>query len=110
MAYLERVAEPGDGLLPGVLTFILPVFTIIILGEGVVRVLAIYLRRDEHQEEWDIWKDWHADAARSTGIRKNMETFDVTVDSSDTLKAFYDQQMPYYEKMYARRIQPEKPR
>ncbi len=53
MAYLERVAEPGDGLLPGVLTFVLPVFTIIILGEGVVRVLAIYLRRDEHHEEWD---------------------------------------------------------
>jgi Trk K+ transport system NAD-binding subunit len=32
---------------------VLPIFTIIILGEGVVRVLAIYLRRDEHLEEWD---------------------------------------------------------
>jgi hypothetical protein len=53
MAYLERVAEPGDGLFPGLLTFVLPVFTILILGEGVVRVLAIYLRRDENQEEWD---------------------------------------------------------
>jgi hypothetical protein len=63
----------------------------------------------EHQEEWDIWKDWHADAAQSTGIRKNMETFDVTVDNSDHLKAFYDQQRPYYEKMYGRRIRPEKP-
>ena len=32
----------------------------------------------EHQEEWDIWKDWHTNAAQSTGIQKNMETFDVT--------------------------------
>ena len=63
----------------------------------------------EHQEQWEIWKDWHADAARSTGIRKNMETFEFTVDNSDYLKAFYEQQMPYYEKMYGQRIRPEKP-
>ena len=63
----------------------------------------------EEQEEWKIWKDWHVDAARSTGIRKNLKTFDATVDNSDHLKAFYDRQMPYFEKMYARRIRPEKP-
>jgi len=63
----------------------------------------------EHQEEWDIWKDWHTDAAQSTGIQKNMETFVVTVENSDHLKAFYDHQMPYYEKMHARRIRPETP-
>jgi hypothetical protein len=65
--------------------------------------------KSEHQEEWDIWKDWHTDAAQSTSIQKNMETFEVTVDNSDHLKAFYDQQKPYYEKMYDRRIQPVKP-
>jgi hypothetical protein len=63
----------------------------------------------EHQQAWDIWKDWHTDAAQSTGILKNMETFEVTVDNSDHLKAFYDHQMPYYEKMHARRIRPERP-
>lgn len=62
-----------------------------------------------HQGEWNIWKDWHTAAAQSTGIQKNMETFDVTVGNSDHLKAFYDHQMPYYEKMNARRIRPEKP-
>jgi hypothetical protein len=63
----------------------------------------------EHQVAWDIWKDWHTDAAQSTGIQKNMETFDVTVDNSDHLKSFYDHQMPYYEKMHAQRIRPERP-
>ena len=50
-----------------------------------------------HQSEWDIWEDWHTDAARSTGIRKNVETFEVTVENSDRLKAFYEDQLPYYE-------------
>jgi hypothetical protein len=63
----------------------------------------------EEQEELEIWKDGHVDAARSTGIRKNLRTYDTTVDNSDHLKAFYDRQMPYFEKMYARRIRPEKP-
>ena len=62
-----------------------------------------------HQEEWDIWKDWHTDAARSTGIRKNMETFDVTVENSEHLKRLYDAQLPFYEAMYAERIQPQPP-
>lgn len=59
-----------------------------------------------HQSEWDIWEDWHTDAAQSTGIQKNLETFEVTVDNSDHLKALYDDQFPYYEKMYQERIQP----
>jgi hypothetical protein len=60
-----------------------------------------------HQSEWDIWEDWHTDAAQSTGIRKNVETFEVTVENSDRLKAFYEDQLPYYEKMYQARLSPE---
>jgi hypothetical protein len=62
-----------------------------------------------HQEEWDIWKDWHKDAAQSSGIRKNMETFAVTVESSAHLKRLYDAQLPFYQAMYAKRIQPQPP-
>lgn len=60
----------------------------------------------EHQEEWEIWKDWHTDAAQSTGIQKSMERFEVTIDNSDHLKHFYDRSWPYYERMHRHRIAP----
>ncbi len=53
MAYLERVIEPGAGLIPSLLALLMPIGTILILGEGVIRVVAIYFRREDHQEEWD---------------------------------------------------------
>jgi voltage-gated potassium channel len=53
MAVLERVAQPGDGLMPAVLTFLLPLLTIIIVGEGALRILAVFIARGEHREEWD---------------------------------------------------------
>jgi len=59
-----------------------------------------------HQDKWEIWKDWHKDAAVSTGIVKNMETFEVTIDNSAHLKSYYDNQLPYYQAMYAARVQP----
>jgi len=59
-----------------------------------------------HQEKWEIWKDWHKDAAVSTGIVKNMETFEVTVENSDHLKSYYDDQLPYYQSMYEARVKP----
>jgi voltage-gated potassium channel len=54
MAITERVAEENDGLVPILLSFILPLGTVIILGEGVLRVFSIYLQKREHREEWDI--------------------------------------------------------
>lgn len=54
MALLERVAEPGAGLVPDLLTFASPVLTVIIVGEGALRVLTVYLRRHERREEWDL--------------------------------------------------------
>jgi hypothetical protein len=53
MSLIERVAQPGDGVLPAVLTFLLPLLTVIILGEGAVRVLTVFIARGEHREEWD---------------------------------------------------------
>jgi hypothetical protein len=54
--------------------------------------------------EWEIWKDWHKDAAESTGIQKNMKTFAVTVENSGHLRGMYENQLPYYQKMYAQRV------
>lgn len=53
MAILERVVEPGDGAVPSVLTFVVPLLTIAILGEGALRVARVYLQRGERREEWD---------------------------------------------------------
>ena len=53
MSVIERVFQPGDGVLPAVLTFLLPLLTVIILGEGALRVLTIFIARHEHREEWD---------------------------------------------------------
>ena len=53
MALVERVAQPGDGLMPAVLTFLLPLLSVIILGEGALRVLTVFIARGEHREEWD---------------------------------------------------------
>ncbi len=60
----------------------------------------------EHKGEWDIWKEWHKDAAKSTGITKNMETFEVTVENSAHLRKYYDYHLPFYQSMYKHRIQP----
>jgi hypothetical protein len=54
MAILERVAEESDGLIPILLSFIIPLGTAIILGEGALRVFSVYLQKREHREEWDI--------------------------------------------------------
>ena len=54
MAITERVATENSGLMPILLSFIIPLGTVIILGEGVLRVVSIYLQKREHREEWDI--------------------------------------------------------
>jgi hypothetical protein len=59
-----------------------------------------------HRAEWEIWKDWHRDAAQSTGIRKNMETFEVTIDNSDHLRDLYEHQLPFYQTLHTNRLSP----
>lgn len=63
----------------------------------------------EHKPEWNIWKDWHADAALSTSIQRNVETFDVTIENSDLLSSYYDNQLPYYQTMKTAGIKPIQP-
>jgi voltage-gated potassium channel len=53
MAITERVAEAGDGIIPAVLTFLIPLLTVFILGEGILRILAVSIARKEHRKEWD---------------------------------------------------------
>lgn len=60
-----------------------------------------------HSNKWDIWEKWHKDAAQSTGIQKNMETFDVTVENSYHLKAYYEDHLPFYKEIYQYRIEPK---
>jgi voltage-gated potassium channel len=54
MAALEPVTRPGDGVLPAILTFLVPLISVVVLGEGVLRVLTVFIARGEHREEWDI--------------------------------------------------------
>ncbi len=60
----------------------------------------------EHKEDWDTWKEWHADAARSTSIQKNMEKFEVTVHDHPGLRASYDYHLPFYQAMHKYRLRP----
>lgn len=50
------------------------------------------------------WKEWHVDAARSSGIQKNMETFDFGLDDKPNLRDYYDYHLPFYEKLFQYRI------
>ncbi len=53
LAHLERVSELGESWVSVVMTFVLPVLSVIILGEGALRVAAFYLQRRQRREEWD---------------------------------------------------------
>ena len=57
-----------------------------------------------HIPEWDSWKEWHVDAAISSGIQKNMETFDFGLDDRPNLRDHYEYHLPFYEKLYQDRI------
>jgi hypothetical protein len=54
--------------------------------------------------EWDSWKEWHVDAAESSGIQKNMETFDFGLDDRPNLRDHYEYHLPFYEKLYQKRV------
>jgi hypothetical protein len=54
--------------------------------------------------EWDSWKEWHVDAAESSGIQKNMETFDFGLDDRPHLRDHYEYHLPFYEKLYQKRV------
>lgn len=60
-----------------------------------------------HQKKWDIWKKWHKDAAKSTGIQRDLEIFEFDTRNNDHLKRLCDIQSPFYEALHQHRIKPE---
>jgi hypothetical protein len=60
--------------------------------------------KPELPRKWKMWQKWHADAAGSTGIRKNLETFEVTIDNNERLRRYYDHHLPFYRRMHRHRI------
>lgn len=53
MSRLESVPSSGTSCLPSILVFIMPFLTLLILGEGVLRVGTLYLGRKHRREEWE---------------------------------------------------------
>ena len=53
LATIERI-ETGGKVVPILLAFIMPVGMTLILGEGILRVLSIYLQRRVNRKEWDL--------------------------------------------------------
>ena len=53
MARLEGV-DTGGKLIPILLAFSMPVLSLLILGEGVLRVFSIYMQRRVNRREWDL--------------------------------------------------------
>lgn len=53
MARLESLPTPSSSCVVSVLVFVMPLLTLLILGEGALRVAALYLGRKHHREEWD---------------------------------------------------------
>ena len=53
LATVERI-ETGGKIVPVLLAFIMPVGMTLILGEGILRVLTIYLQRSVNRKEWDL--------------------------------------------------------
>jgi voltage-gated potassium channel len=55
--YMSRIEGAMDGCgqytLTALLVFIMPVLTVFILGEGVLRVAGLYLNRKRHKGEWE---------------------------------------------------------
>ncbi|MFC2063622.1 NAD-binding protein [Chloroflexota bacterium] len=53
LATIERI-DTGGKFVPILLAFIMPVGLTLILGEGILRVLSIYLQRRVNRKEWDL--------------------------------------------------------
>jgi voltage-gated potassium channel Kch len=53
LATIERV-DPAGRVMPVILAFIMPILTALILGEGILRVITIYLQRDANRKDWDL--------------------------------------------------------
>lgn len=53
IAVIQRVVDNSQGTLPLVLSLLLPLLTLLLVGEGVLRFVSIYINRKDHKKEWD---------------------------------------------------------
>ncbi|HUV04760.1 MAG TPA: NAD(P)-binding protein [Armatimonadota bacterium] len=53
MTRIESVPESGHNTLRSILVFVMPTLTILILGEGVLRVAGLYINRKRDRGEWE---------------------------------------------------------
>ena len=67
---------------------------------------AMHWKAGRHIEEWDSWKEWHVDATESSGIQKNMETFDFGLDDKPNLRDYFEYHLPFYQALFAYRLSP----
>jgi sulfotransferase family protein len=54
--------------------------------------------------EWEMWTEWHEEAQESTGIKKQPLEDDTEVPEG--LEGVYERCLPYYQKLYEKRLQP----
>ena len=57
-------------------------------------------------EEMKDWDEWHKDLFSSTGIQKDMEKFDMSLDDVPKLRSYYEYHLPFYEALLKHRTKP----
>jgi hypothetical protein len=49
--------------------------------------------------EWQLHRDWHLDAIRSSGFTTGQNSYSATVDNHPVLRSFYDHHYPFYQRI-----------
>ena len=65
---------------------------------------AMQWKAGKHIKAWDSWKEWHVDATESSGIQRDMETFDFGLDDKPNLRKYFNHHLPFYQKLFDYRI------
>lgn len=61
-----------------------------------------------YDQQWDIWKIWHAEVASSTQIHQNdINQYKENVTNNHRIRELYEYSLPFYQKMYQHRIVPD---
>ena len=52
-----------------------------------------------HRREWDSWREWHRDAAESSGIHARSTSYEQTVDNNEVLRGYYEHHLPFFREL-----------
>jgi len=64
--------------------------------------------KQSYEQQWDIWKIWHADVASSTRIyKKDVNQYEENVTNNKRIRELYEYSLPFYQQMYKHRILPD---